>query len=106
MTVFRFDNTFDGLLTAVFHAYARRVFPDLLLPEGEPLPLFHDEVLAVVTDDALSARVWRGLQKRLSSGALHCLAQCWLAEEPETPMLLFRYIRKVIDGHVAYVETG
>ena len=25
-------------------------------------------------------------------------AQCWLAEEPETPMLLFRYIRKAIDA--------
>lgn len=98
MTVFRFDNTFDGLLTAVFHAYARRIFPDRLLPESEPLPLFHDEVLTVVTDEAQAIRVWRGLQKRLSAQALHCLTQCWLAEEPDTPMLLFRYIRKVIDS--------
>jgi len=98
MTVFVFDNTFEGLLTSVFEAYSRRTFPDALLPEGEPLPLFHDEAFTVVTEEEKAQRVWRGLQKKLSSGALSCLAQCWLAEEPETPMLLFRYIRKAVDA--------
>lgn len=98
MTIFIFDNTFEGLLTSVFEAYSRRTFPDALLPEGEPLPLFHDEVFTVITEEEKAKRVWRGLQKKLSSGALSCLAQCWLAEEAETPMLLFRYIRKAIDA--------
>ncbi len=98
MVVFLFDNTFEGLLTAVFEAYSRRTFPDVLLVEGEPLPLFCDEVFTVVTDEEKSGRVWRGLEKKLSAGALRCLAQCWLAEEAETPMLLFRYIRKAIDA--------
>ncbi|MDE6217089.1 TIGR03915 family putative DNA repair protein [Bacteroides sp.] len=98
MNIFLYDATFGGLLTAVFEAYSRRTFPDVLLPEEEPLPLFYDEVFTVLTDEEKSGRVWRGLQKKLSSTALACLAQCWLAEEPETPMLLFRYIRKVIDA--------
>lgn len=76
----------------------RRTFPDALLQEGEPLPLFYDGLFTVVTDEEKAGRVWRGLQKKLSSTALACLAQCWLAEEPETPMLLFRYIRKAIDA--------
>ena len=98
MSIFVFDNTFEGLLTSVFEAYSRRVFPDALFPEGEPLPLFHDEVFTVITEEEKAKRVWRGLQKKLSSGALSCLAQCWLAEEAETPMLLFRYIRKAVDA--------
>ena len=98
MIIFVFDNTFEGLLTSVFEAYSRRVFPDALFPEGEPLPLFHDEVFTVITEEEKAKRVWRGLQKKLSSGALSCLAQCWLAEEAETPMLLFSYIRKAIDA--------
>nr|WP_302437443.1 TIGR03915 family putative DNA repair protein [Bacteroides intestinalis] len=98
MTIFIFDNTFEGLLTSVFEGYSRRTFPDALLPEGEPLPLFHEEVFTVITEEEKAKRVWRGLQKKLSSGALSCLAQCWLAEEAETPMLLFRYIRKAIDA--------
>ena len=98
MTIFLYDNTFEGLLTSVFEAYSRRTFPDALLPVGEPLPLFHDEVFTVMTDEEKSGRVWRGMQKKLSSSALTCLAQCWLAEEEETALLLFRYIRKAIDA--------
>ena len=98
MNIFLYDHTFEGLLTSVFEAYSRRTFPDALLQEGEPLPLFYDGLFTVVTDEEKAGRVWRGLQKKLSSTALACLAQCWLAEEPETPMLLFRYIRKAIDA--------
>ena len=87
MVIFVFDNTFEGLLTSVFEAYARRIFPDVLQPEGELLPLFHDEVFTVITDEGKAGRVWRGLQKKLSSGALACLTQSWLSELPEVPML-------------------
>ncbi|MBQ8502052.1 MAG: TIGR03915 family putative DNA repair protein [Bacteroides sp.] len=97
MTIFVFDNTFEGLLSAVFDAYVRRSFPDVLLMVGEPLPLFYDEVHTVITDEERAGRVWRGVQKKLSPSALTCLAQCWLAEESDTPILLFRYICKVID---------
>ena len=98
MNIFIYDKTFEGLLTAVFDAYNRKTFPDLLLSAGDALPLFYEESFTVITDEEKAGRVWRGLQKKLSSAALACLAQCWLAEEPETPMLLFRYIRKAIDA--------
>ena len=105
MTLFIFDNTFEGLLTSVFEAYSRRTFPDALLAEGEPLPLFYDEAFTVVSDEEKAGRVWRGLQKKLSASALSCLTQCWLAEEPETASLLFRYIRKAIDASRS-IETN
>ena len=77
MIIYLFDNTFEGLLTSVFDAYSRRIFPDVLLAEGEPLPLFYDESFTVISDEEKSGRVWRGLEKKLSSSALSCLAQCW-----------------------------
>lgn len=98
MILFIYDKTFEGLLTAVFDAYFRKTFPDALLSEGEPLPLFYDEVLTVVTDEEKAGRVWRGLQKKLSVSALSCLTQSWLSELPEVGMILFRYIRKAIDA--------
>lgn len=98
MTVFVYDKTFEGLLTAVFDAYSRRSFPDLLLAEGEPFPLFYDEAVTICTDDAKVYRVWKGLQKRLSAMALSVITVTWLSELPETDMLLFRYIRKAIDA--------
>ena len=98
MTVFVYDKTFEGLLTAVFDAYSRHSFPDLLLAEGEPFPLFYYEAVTICTDDAKVDRVWKGLQKRLSAMALSVITVTWLSELPEADMLLFRYIRKAIDA--------
>ena len=96
-SVYIYDKTFDGLLTAVFDAYFRKTFPDALLSEGDALPLFCDELHTVVTDEEKAGRVWRGLQKKVSSSALGCLTQSWLSELPEVGMLIFRYIRKAIE---------
>lgn len=34
MNVFVYDGTFEGVLTAVFEAYERKLFPDSLVAEG------------------------------------------------------------------------
>lgn len=98
MTIFIYDHTFEGLLTCVFDAYFRKQFPDLLLCEGEPLPLFYDEAITVSTDKEKAMRVWRGVEKKLSGPAMSNLTYGWLSELPEIPLLLFRYIRKAIDS--------
>lgn len=98
MIAFVYDKTFEGLLTAVFDAYARRQFPDVLLAEGEPLPLFHDEVVTIHTDSRKAERVWKGLEKRISRTSLSGLTVTWLSELPEVDLLLFRYIQKAIDS--------
>ena len=103
--VYFFDDTFDGLLTAVFDAYARRSFPGTLLAEGAPGPLFADDMHHVVTDAAKASRVWRALGRKLSAFAHRCVAQCWLADEQDTPMVLFRYICRVVDAP-GRVETN
>ena len=98
MVIFLYDKTFDGLLTAVYDAYFRKSFPDVLLAQGAPLPLFYDELVTIYTDDEKVDRVWKGLQKRISESALSCLAVCWLSELPEVDILLFKYIRKAFDS--------
>ena len=98
MTVFQYDNTLDGLLTAVFHAYARRQFPDILAVEGEPLPLFADDVFRVCTDPALADRVWKGLERKVKHREmLAAVSVSWLSELPGIGTILFRYIRKLFD---------
>lgn len=98
MTVFRYDKSFEGLLTAVFDAYVRRQFPERLLAEDEPLPLFCDDPVVICTDSVKADRVWKGLQKKLSRTALSMLTVAWLSELPEIDRLLFRYIRKALDA--------
>ena len=98
MIIFLYDKTFEGLLTAVFDAYSRRTFPDLLVTEGEPFPLFYDEAIRIYTDDRKAERVWKGLEKKISKSSLSGLTVTWLSELPEVDLLLFRYIRKAIDA--------
>lgn len=94
MMTFIYDKTFEGLLTAVFDAFFRKTFPEALIAEGEPLPLFCEESYTVCTDAEKAERVWKGLQKKLSLTALSTLTACWLSELPGIDMLLFRYMRK------------
>ncbi len=96
--VFRYDKTFEGLLTAIFDAYTRRTFPERLVGPGEPLPMFAGEVYEVLTDRSRAERVWRGLQKKLGAQVCNMLSHVWLSEEAGSDELLLRYMRKAFDA--------
>jgi probable DNA metabolism protein len=98
MTVFRYDKTFDGLLSAVFDAYSRKVFPEKLIGNNELATLFAEEPYPVVTQPDKSARVWAALEKKLSKTALNMLWAVWLSEEEDSDNLLFRYICKTFNS--------
>jgi probable DNA metabolism protein len=104
MTVFFYDKTFDGLLTAVFDAYSRKTFPESLLFTGDPLPLFSEDSYTVLTQDGKAARVWASLEKKLSKYAFRMIRAVWLSEQKECDLLIFSYIRKVFDSKVS-IET-
>ena len=85
----------DGLLTAVFDAFALHEQPDQLLKQGDALPLFCDHLYRVSSDEEKARRVWTGLEKRLPCEALKLISVSWLSEQPELPTPLFLYICKV-----------
>ena len=95
MTVYIFDGTMDGLLTAVFDAYALKEQPEELLKSGDALPLFCDHTYQVTTDEEKAQRVWTGLEKKLEREALKLISVSWLSELPELSTPLFHYIYKV-----------
>ena len=98
MLVYIFDRTLDGLLSAVFDAYFRRQQPEMLVGEGDQLPLFSEEVYHVATAEEKARRVWAGLEKRLKAEALKLIAVSWLSEEKDLPTPLFQYIYKVFQS--------
>jgi len=95
MIVYVFDNSLDGLLTAVFDSFFLHQEPEMLLAEGEQLPLFADKPHVVMTDNEKAARVWKGLEKHLSRDGLHMIAISWLSEERALNQPLFNFICKV-----------
>jgi probable DNA metabolism protein len=94
MTVYLFDNTLDGLLTAVFDSFALRQQPQLLT-EGAQLPLFAEAVHHVVTDETKATRVWKGLEKHLSKELMRVISISWLSEDQSLNQPLFDLICKV-----------
>lgn len=99
MIVFSYDNTFEGLLCAVYDAYTLRLFPGALADKGETSRLLASRSHAVLTERAHYERVERGLRKKLSPRAFRHLQYAWLSEEAGAGMALFTYIRKVFDHH-------
>jgi probable DNA metabolism protein len=95
MTVYTFDGTMDGLLSAVFDSFALHEQPEQLLAEGETLPLFCNHLYQVTTDEEKARRVWTSLEKRLSREALKLISVSWLSELPELYQPLFHYLCKV-----------
>ena len=95
MTIYTFDGTMDGLLTAVFDAFSLKEQPEELLAEGDALPLFCDHTYQVTTSEEKAQRVWAGLEKRLSREAIKLISVSWLSEQRELNNPLFQYIYKV-----------
>ena len=96
MIVYYYDKTLEGLLTAIFDAYSRRVFPDKLMVQGDIPPMFTNETHTVVTNEQCAARVWRAVEKKLSRTACNMLTYAWLSEEDGSDETIFRYICKTI----------
>ena len=95
MIVYVFDNTLDGLLSAVFDSFFLKQQPEALLGEGEQLPLFAEKLHHVTTDGEKAGRVWKGLEKHLSKDGLRMITVSWLSEERTLNQPLFNFICKV-----------
>ena len=95
MTVYVFDGTMDGLLSAVFDAFLLKEEPEQLLTGGDVLPLFCERIYKVTTDAEKARRVWTGLEKQLPREALRIISTSQLSELQELWQPLFMLACKV-----------
>lgn len=97
MLVYRYDKSFDGLLSALFDAYSTRTFPEALVGPADPEPLFTERVHEVETDAAHAARVWHALGHKISARARSMLIYAWHGEQEQGDLLMLRCLRRVFD---------
>lgn len=105
MIVFRYDKTFEGLLTAVFDAYYRKTFPERLIAVESIEPLFSEELYVVTSDGEKSERVWKALEKKLSKTTCNMITHVWLSEQEGSDEMIFRYIRKAFDSRYSIASN-
>ncbi|WP_462265549.1 TIGR03915 family putative DNA repair protein [Mucilaginibacter sp.] len=98
MTTLLYDGSFEGLLTAVFDVYDRRLgHVRLEKNELRETALFED-VIKITTDDRRAVRVLRGLRQRLSDMGVQRLYTAYLCDTAAEDNILLGYIRYVFDS--------
>lgn len=98
MTRVFYDGTFEGLLTAVFEIYDRRL-THVKMEKGEIYnsAMFEDKI-KIITDDVRAGRVLNGLKRKISATGIQRLYIAHLAEIAGEDDNIVGYIRYAFDA--------
>jgi probable DNA metabolism protein len=92
---FQYDNTFDGFLSLVFHAFEHKLQPQEIFPVTPAAQDLFSETIEVETDISKAERVWNGLIKKTSQKNARMVHIAFMSQLPGMEMLLWRYLRKI-----------
>lgn len=98
MTRFLYDGTFEGMLTAVFELYERRLTHVSMIKGEYYTSALFDDVIKITTDETRAARVLNGLRKKLSSAGIQRLYIAHMAELDGDDDNILGYIRYAFDS--------
>ncbi|MBD2752887.1 TIGR03915 family putative DNA repair protein [Spirosoma validum] len=105
MIVYVYDGGFQGLLTAIFEAFARKQDVVKLTGESRFEPGFFDTSVRVRTESAKAERVWLGLQKKIGVEGQQRFYKAFLSEQAEVLQHLFKYAQYVFRNPDGYAEN-
>jgi hypothetical protein len=92
-----YDGTFEGLLTAVFEIYERKLLHVKLIKGERRTNALFEEVLQIITDEDRANRVLKGLRKKLSTAGVQKLYIAHMAEMEDEESAIIGFIRYVFD---------
>ena len=87
------DGTLEGLLSAVFEAYARREDPQDVASEDVLQPRLGQTVRVIETNEQHAVRVRRGLRRRCGDAAYDAVKHASLSDHPDAGTIVYRFIR-------------
>ena len=92
-----YDDTVEGLLSAIFAAYANHEDPSDVAPERCLQPRLGQRIAFVETDPAHARRVARTLKERCGWKAFHAVRCAALSELPDAGTAAYRFVRYALD---------
>ena len=98
MTRLIYDGTFEGLLTAVFEIYERRLQDVYIQKTGFSNEAMFEDIISVVTDDTRATRVSKGLSKKLSPEGMKRIYIAHLGEFENVDNNILGFIRYAFDS--------
>ena len=88
-----YDGSLEGLLSAIFQAYARHEEPSDVVSEGALQPRLGQRVCSIETDAALAHRVKRGIQRVAGRPAFRAVLKASLSGDPDAGSHAYRFVR-------------
>ena len=99
MTRLIYDGTFEGMLSAVFEIYEKKLTAINIQKTGEFNSAMFEDVMEVHTDAARASRVLKGLAKKLSPEGLKRIYIAHLGELDHEDNQIVGFIRYALDSH-------
>ncbi|HIW76926.1 MAG TPA: TIGR03915 family putative DNA repair protein [Candidatus Gordonibacter avicola] len=100
------DGSLEGLLSAVFEAYARHEDPQDIVRDGQLQPRLGQTVRFIETDMERALRVQRGVKRAGGHGAYDAVVRASLSDDPEAGTIVYRFIRYAMAANRPHDCTG
>ena len=91
MKEFVYDNSFEGLFTAIFYAYTEK--DSIITKNKDYLPSLLNEVLEVKTEIDKFERVYNSILTKLDNSVLIKIYHLYLSDIKETDTLVLNYLK-------------
>jgi probable DNA metabolism protein len=93
ITVYTYDNTFEGFLTCVYESYYFKEKPEEIISMSDYVPNLIYNTIIIQTDTVKSDKVISAISEKISSAALRSIFYVYISSIPGSDTLLYKYIR-------------
>ncbi|MGL4774251.1 MAG: TIGR03915 family putative DNA repair protein [Clostridium sp.] len=93
MKIFIYDNTFQGLLTAIYHSFYSKEKELKITTLENHTPSFLDEEIIVETNENLSSKVEKSIIEKISKSTLSNIYFLFLSSYENKEILLYNYLK-------------
>ncbi len=93
LVAYCYDGSTEGLLSAVFQAYANREDPQDVVRESAFQPRLGQSARVVETNEEQALRVRRGLQRACGRDAFEAVLHASLSDDPNAGTAVYRFVR-------------
>ena len=103
--IYTFDNTLDGLLTAVFKVFERKDKEVKLIPKKLFEVNLFEEVIDIITETEKSQRVWKKIEEIIPKSWRRKIYCAWLSEDADAHQAIFNTLIKVFSKGGNYISN-
>ncbi len=93
MNIFIYDGSFEGLLTAIYEAFYRRIAPEDIVPQERHKPDLLTTPTFIEACPEKADKVYNSILKKISKETLQYIYYVFISEEENAGRYIFDYLR-------------